>query len=95
MFEHTISTTNDYFALPYEAESVVSAVVDGFPVDMNARWQDYRTNGRFVNSPDEIYGIVDDGLHSTKVDLNESKRYNIEARPVSPNNLLPSSVLFL
>tara|TARA_Y100000114_G_C11724608_1_gene310272 strand:+ start:688 stop:1206 length:519 start_codon:yes stop_codon:yes gene_type:complete len=91
MFEHTISTTNDYFALPYEAESVVSAVVDGFPVDMNARWQDYRTNGRFVNSPDEIYGIVDDGLHSTKVDLNESKRYNIEARPVSPNNLLPSS----
>lgn len=90
MYEYTISTTNDYFALPYEAESVVSVVVDGFPVDMNARWQDYRTSGRFVNSPDEIYGVVDDGLHPTKVDLNTTKRYQIKVEPISPRTTLPS-----
>ena len=90
VFEYTISTDANYFYIPREAESIMSAVVDGYPVDLNARWQDYKTSGRFNDSPNYLYGAVDDGLHPTKFEFDGTTKYQLKVVPVTPEVVLPT-----
>ena len=90
MFERTIVTDHEYFSLPENAESVLSAVVDNLPSEMRASGKTTRPLAfiRGVQCP--VYGIVDDGLHPTIIDLNESSLYQIKVVPITPRTALPS-----
>ncbi len=90
VFERTIVTDHEYFSLPENSESVLSAVVDNLPSDMRSRWQDYKTSGLYSGGPGPVYGIVDDGLHPTIIDLNEDTLYQIKVVPITPQTALPS-----
>jgi len=90
VFEYTISTDTNYFYIPREAESVMSAVIEGYPVDLNARWQDYKTSGRYEDSPNYLYGAVDDGLQSTKFEFDGTTKYQLKVVPVTPEVVLPT-----
>ena len=90
VYEYKISTDRDYFYIPREAESLMSAVIEGYPVDLNARWQDYKTSGRFDDSPNHLYGAVDDGLHPTKFEFDGVTKYQLKVVPVTPEVTLPA-----
>lgn len=92
LFDWQISTTNDYFSLPEHAESMLGCMLQDTPVDMQARWHDYRISGYASDGPSPIYGVIDDGWHPTKEDLvtaEDTDVYEIEIRPISPNTNLP------
>jgi hypothetical protein len=65
-YELEITTTNGYFSLPAEAESIMCATVDGTPKNLWAQWHDYKVGG-IPNSYSAypIFGIVDDGYGPT------------------------------
>jgi hypothetical protein len=90
VFEEAITTDHTYFALPEDAESILAAVVADFPSEMRAQWQDYKTHGLPSGGPGPVFGIVDDGLHPTIIDLAASTLYQIKVIPVAPNTTLPS-----
>ena len=90
-FDYRITTSNGYFALPLDAESVMAVTVDQAPQSLWAQWHDYSIGG----IPDSysaygMFGAVDDGHHSTKEALDSSKGYGFFFAPVSPNAYLPN-----
>jgi len=90
-YEYRITTSNGYFALPLDAESIMAATVDKSPQSLWAQWHDYSIGG-MPNSYSTygIFGVVDDGIHSTKEYLDPTKGYNIQILPVSPKTTLPT-----
>ena len=93
LYDWSIETTNDYFALPEHAESLLGAVLQNSPVDAQAQWHDYRISGYATDGPSPIYGVIDDGYHPTKEDLVHEESgdiYRIIAYPVAPNTTLPT-----
>ena len=90
VFEEAITTDHTYFSLPEDSESLLAAVVSDFPSDMRARWQDYKTYGIPSGGPGPVFGVVDDGLHPTIIDLAASTLYQIKVIPVAPKTFLPS-----
>ena len=90
VFEEAITTDHTYFSLPEDSESLLAAVVSDFPSDMRARWQDYKTYGIPSGGPGPVFGVVDDGLHPTIIDLAASTLYQIKVIPVAPKTSLPS-----
>lgn len=69
LFDWTIDTDNAYFALPENADGLLGAMLEDSPVDIQARWHDYRISGYANDGVAPIFGVVDDGWHPTKVDL--------------------------
>jgi len=90
-YEYRITTSNGYFALPQDAESIMAATVDKSPQNLWAQWHDYSVGGMpNTYSAYGLFGVVDDGIHSTKEALDPTKGYDFWAAPVSPKTILPS-----
>lgn len=88
-FEYRITTSNGYFALPLEAESIMAVTVDKTPQSLWAQWHDYSIGGMpDTYSAFDIFGVVDDGVHSTKEALDSTKGYTLSVKAVTGN--LPS-----
>jgi len=66
LYDWSIETTNDYFALPEHADSLLGAMLQNSPVEAQSQWHDYRISGYASDGPAPIFGIVDDGFHPTK-----------------------------
>ena len=93
LYDWSIETTNDYFALPEHAESLLGAVLQNSPVDAQAQWHDYRISGYATDGPSPIYGVIDDGFHPAREDIVHEESgdlYRIIAYPVAPNTTLPT-----
>jgi len=93
LYDWSIETTNDYFALPEHAESLLGAVLQNSPVDAQAQWHDYRISGYATDGPSPIYGVVDDGFHPSKEDIIHEEATDIgkiRITPVAPNTTLPT-----
>lgn len=90
-YDYRITTSNGYFALPLDAESVMAVTVDQAPQSLWAQWHDYSIGG-IPNSYSAygMFGAVDDGHHGTKEALDSTKGYNFFLVPVSPNQYLPN-----
>lgn len=93
LYDWSIETTNDYFALPEHAESLIGAMLENSPVEMQSQWHDYRISGYASEGPAPIFGVVDDGFHSTIEELRTPTTedvYEIVVRAISPSVSLPS-----
>ena len=66
LYDWSIETTNDYFALPEHSDSLLGAMLQNSPVEAQSQWHDYRISGYASDGPAPIFGIVDDGFHPTK-----------------------------
>jgi hypothetical protein len=69
LYDWSIETTNDYFALPEHSESLLGAMLQDSPVEARSQWHDYRIGGYAKAGPSPIFGVVDDGYHPTKEDI--------------------------
>ena len=89
-YEYRITTSNGYFALPQDAESIMAVTVDQSPQSLWSQWHDYSIGG-MPNSYSAygMFGVVDDGIHSTKEALDFTKGYDFFVVPVSPRPSLP------
>ena len=93
LYDWSIETTNDYFALPEHSESLLGAMLQNSPVDTQSQWHDYRISGYASDGPSPIFGVVDDGFHSTIEELRTPTTadvYEIVVRAISPSVSLPS-----
>ncbi len=93
LYDWSIETTNDYFALPEHSESLLGAMLEDSPVEARSQWHDYRIGGYAKAGPSPIFGVVDDGYHPSKEDLRtptNSDVYEIVIRAVAPATSLPS-----
>jgi hypothetical protein len=90
-YEYRITTSNGYFALPLDAESIMAVTVDKSPQSLWAQWHDYSIGGMpDTYSAYGIFGVVDDGVHSTKEALDPADGWRILIVPISPNTTLPT-----
>jgi hypothetical protein len=93
LYDWSIETTNDYFALPEHSESLLGAMLQNSPVETQSQWHDYRISGYASDGPSPIFGVVDDGFHSTIEELRTPTTadvYEIVVRAISPSVSLPS-----
>ena len=93
LYDWSIETTNKYFALPEHSESLLGAMLQDSPVDAQSQWHDYRISGYASDGPSPIFGVVDDGFHSTIEELRTPTTadvYEIVVRAISPSVSLPS-----
>lgn len=89
-YELEITTSNGYFSLPEEAESIMCASVDGTPKNLWAQWHDYKIGGipnSYSSYP--IFGVVDDGYGPAKEVIPNDTNHSISLNPISPNTTLP------
>lgn len=88
-YDYRITTSNGYFALPLDAESIMAVAVDKSPQSLWAQWHDYSIGGiPDTYSAYGMFGVVDDGIHSTKEALDSTKGYTLSVKAVTGN--LPS-----
>ena len=88
-YEYRITTSSGYFALPLDAESIMAVTVDKSPQSLWAQWHDYSIGGMpDTYSAYGMFGVVDDGIHSTKEALDSTKGYTLSVKAVTGN--LPS-----
>lgn len=93
VFDWTIETDNDYFSLPEHAAGLLGAMLDDAPVDMQARWHDYRIGGYAREGVAPIFGVVDDGWSAVKEDIvldSTADLFQFAIKPITPNTTLPS-----
>ena len=93
LYDWSIETTNDYFAMPEHSESLLGAMLEDSPVQARSQWHDYRIGGYAKAGPSPIFGVVDDGYHPSKEDLRTPTNtdvYEIVIRAVAPATSLPS-----
>lgn len=90
-FEMEIETSNGYFSLPQEAESIMCATVDGSPKNLWAQWHDYKIGG-VPNSYSAfpLFGVVDDGYGPVKEVLHNDTNHTLRLEPISPRTVLPN-----
>ena len=94
LYDWSIDTTNDYFALPEHSESLLGAMLQDSPVQARSQWHDYRIGGYAKSGPAPIFGVVDDGFHEAKEDLSHKAAtdiYYITVEPIAPKTTLPTS----
>ena len=94
LYDHSIDTTNDYFALPEHSESLLGAMLQDSPVQARSQWHDYRISGYAKSGPAPIFGVVDDGFHEAKEDLvhkTDTDVYYIVVEPIAPKTTLPTT----
>lgn len=92
LYDHSIDSTNDYFALPEHSESLLGAMLQDSPVAVRSQWHDYRIGGYAKAGPAPIFGVVDDGFHEVKEDLIHKALtdvYTIRVKPTGTNANLP------
>lgn len=90
LYETTISTTDQNFTLPDDAEAIVSALIDNDPAKAKSQFHDYRITGRNKDGTTLYsYGIVDDGFVPTVNELDSSKSYYIHVEPIKPQTSIP------
>jgi len=90
LFETTISTTDQNFTLPDDAEAIVSALIDNDPAAAKSQFHDYRITGRNKDGTTLFsYGIVDDGFVPTINELQADKSYYIQVEPIKPQTTIP------
>jgi len=92
LYDWSIETTNDYFALPEHSESLLGAILQNSPVEAQAQWHDYRISGYATDGPSPIYGVIDDGFHPAREDIVHEEVTDINKItifPSAPNTLLP------
>jgi|TARA_Y100000033_G_scaffold49745_1_gene58657 hypothetical protein len=90
LYETTISTTDQNFTLPDDAEAIVSALIDNDPAKAKSQFHDYRITGRNKDGTTLYsYGIVDDGFVPTVNELEASKSYYIHVEPIKPQTSIP------
>lgn len=90
-YELEIETSNGYFSIPAEAESVMAAMVDQTPKNLWSQWHDYKVGGMpnsYSSYP--IFGIVDDGYGPVKEVLPNDTNHTLRLEPISPNTILPN-----
>ena len=93
LYDWSIETTNDYFALPEHADSLLGAMLQNSPVEAQSQWHDYRISGYASDGPAPIFGIVDDGFHPTKEEISypdSSYDITIKAIPIPESPNLPT-----
>ena len=93
LYDWSIETTNDYFALPEHSESLLGAMLEDSPVEARSQWHDYRIGGYAKAGPSPIFGVVDDGYHPTKESIAHTTAahiYTLLIKPVAPNTTLPT-----
>ena len=93
LYDWSIETTNDYFALPEHSESLIGAMLENSPVEMQSQWHDYRISGYASEGPAPIFGVIDDGFHEAKEEIVHKEPSDVDAitiLPVLPNTTLPS-----
>jgi hypothetical protein len=94
LYDWTIQTTNDYFTMPEHSAGLIGALLDDAPVELQARWHDYRIAGYANDGVAPIFGVVDDGWTAVKEDITVASTTDLFAfsmNPVASNsNLLPS-----
>lgn len=94
VYDWTIETDNDYFALPEDAEALLGSMLENAPVSMRSRWHDYQINGYSNDGPAPIFGVIDDGFHAVKEDIDietTTDSFALNLRPVTPDTALPST----
>lgn len=90
LYETTISTTDQNFTLPEDAEAIVSALIDNDPAKAKSQFHDYRITGRNKDGTTLYgFGIVDDGFVPTVNELQDSKTYSIHVEPIKPQTTIP------
>jgi hypothetical protein len=90
-YEMEITTSNGYFSLPAEAESIMCATVDGTPKNLWAQWHDYKVGGTPNSySAYPIFGIVDDGYGPAVEVIPNDTNHSVRLEPLSPNTTLPN-----
>ena len=90
LYETTVSTTDQNFTLPDDAEAIVSALIDNDPAKAKSQFHDYRITGRNKDGTTLYsYGIVDDGFVPTVNELEASKSYYIHVEPIKPQTSIP------
>lgn len=88
-YDYRITTSNGYFALPLDAESIMAVTVDKSPQSLWAQWHDYSIGGiPDTYSAYGMFGVVDDGIHNTKEALDLTKGHSLSIVPISPKTLL-------
>ena len=93
LYDWSIETTNDYFALPEHADGLLGAMLQNSPVDAQSQWHDYRISGYASDGPAPIFGVIDDGFHPTKEDIvhkDVNDIYTVTVKPIAPNTNLPT-----
>ena len=93
LYDWSIETTNDYFALPEHADSLLGAMLQNSPVEAQSQWHDYRISGYASDGPAPIFGIVDDGFHPTIEDLSypvSSYDITVKVIPIPESQYLPT-----
>lgn len=90
-YELNITTSNGYFALPTEAESVMAATLDGSPQRLWSEWHDYNITG----IPDGYkannqFGVIDDGFSTTKELIPDDVDHQLTLVSASSSNVLPN-----
>jgi hypothetical protein len=90
-YEMEITTSNGYFSLPAEAESIMCATVDGTPKNLWAQWHDYKVGGTPNSySAYPIFGIVDDGYGPAVEVIPSDINHSVRLVTISPNLSLPA-----
>ncbi len=83
LYDWSIETTNDYFALPEHADSLLGAMLQNSPVEAQSQWHDYRISGYASDGPAPIFGVVDDGFHPTIEEISyPSSAYTISIKAI-------------
>ena len=102
VFEDVVTTTSSTFTIPDNAESIISAIVDGdgsstdysFPRTIRSQFHDYRLFGRDDTAGEHTLaalGIVDDGYSATVEEPVDGKTYSLKLQPISPATTIPAS----
>lgn len=94
LYDWTIQTTNDYFTMPEHSAGLIGALLDDAPVELQARWHDYRIAGYASDGVAPIFGVVDDGWTAVKEDITVASTTDLFAFSMNPvpsnSNVLPS-----
>ena len=102
VFEDVVTTDASTFTIPDNAESIISAIVDGdgsstdysFPRTIRSQFHDYRLFGRDDTAGEHTLaalGIVDDGYSATVEEPVDGKTYSLKLQPISPATTIPAS----
>lgn len=76
VFEISTPGTRGYVSLPADAEAVLACAINDSPRQTRSMWHDIRIVGRQPELSN-LFGIVDDGMHPTSVDVADIDEENV------------------
>lgn len=84
LWQHVITTSVKYITLPWDASTIIAAMVEGRPVQLSPMWRDFQAVGGDSASPSAVFGLIDDGVHVSMEDLDGETPYQLSVAPLSP-----------